>query len=139
MPYLSAQFDAIDSAMTLKVIGQVQGISGLTIEAVELALPLGALCQITSFAGKTSIAEVVGFAGERTLLMPLTSVSGVSRGDRIENMEGGPRIWCSEELLGRVINGLGQPIDGKGPLAVCQSRRIDGRGTPPLDRENIRT
>jgi flagellum-specific ATP synthase len=139
MAYLSAQFDAVDAAMPLKVIGQVQGISGLTIEAVELALPLGELCRITSFGGKESVAEVVGFVGERTLLMPLTSVAGVSRGDRIENIAGGPRIWCSEELLGRVLNGLGRPIDGKGPLAVCQSRRIDGRGTAPLDRENIRT
>src|SRR5205085_10868470 len=132
MAYLSAQLDAIESAMTLKVTGQVQGISGLTIEAVELALPLGALCRITSFGGKQSTAEVVGFAGERTLLMPLTSVSGVARGDKIENIEGGPRIWCSDELLGRVINGLGQPIDGKGELAVCQSRRIDNRGMVPL-------
>src|SRR5687767_5243898 len=123
--------------MPFRVVGQVQAISGLTIEATDLALPVGSLCRIYSFGSQRSLAEVVGFRGDRTLLMALSPTSGVSRGDRIENLAAAPQIWCSEELLGRVFNGYGQPIDGGEPLRLCTSRRIDGRGVAPLERRNI--
>jgi FliI/YscN family ATPase len=135
---LEAQLDAVESSLPFGVVGQIQSISGLTIEASELALPLGSMCKISSFGGKQSFAEVIGFQAERTLLMPLSAPTGVSRGDRIENVASAPRVWCSPQLLGRVLNGFGEPIDGKGPLPLSESRRIDGRGTAPLDRENIR-
>src|SRR3954452_17375023 len=138
MSLLAVQLEAVAQSMPFRVVGQVMGISGLTIEAGELALPIGALCQIHSFGGKTSRAEVIGFAHDKTLLMPLSPVSGVARGDRIENLSAGPRIWCSEQLLGRVLNGFGQPIDGKGPLTLSESRRIDQKSPAPLDRANIR-
>ncbi|HSV16087.1 MAG TPA: FliI/YscN family ATPase [Tepidisphaeraceae bacterium] len=124
--------------MPFRVVGTVQAISGLTIEASDLALPLGSLCRIHSFGSRTSTVEVIGFQQDRTLLMPLTGTAGVSRGDRIENISAAPRIWCSEQLLGRVINGFGQPMDGKGALLLSESRRIDARSVAPLDRTNIR-
>jgi FliI/YscN family ATPase len=135
---LAAQLDAVDSAMPYGVTGQVAAITGLTIEATDLALPMGALCRITSLGGKTSMAEVIGFDDDRTLLMALSSISGVARGDRIENVSAAPRIWCSDQLLGRVLTGFGEPMDNKGPLLLSESRRIDGRGVTPLQRENIR-
>jgi FliI/YscN family ATPase len=138
MPYLTAQLDAVESCMPFRVVGTVKAISGLTIEASDLALPLGSLCRIHSFGSRTSTVEVIGFQHDRTLLMPLTGTAGVSRGDRIENISAAPRIWCSEQLLGRVINGFGQPIDGKGALLLSESRRIDARSVSPLDRTNIR-
>src|SRR6201999_253377 len=46
--------------------------------------------------------------------------------------------WCSEQLLGRVLNGFGHPIDGKGPLVLTESRRLDNRAVAPMSRENIR-
>ena len=124
--------------MPFRVVGQIMGVSGLTIEAGELALPIGALCRIHSFGNKKSIAEVIGFAQDKTLLMPLSPMAGVARGDRIENISAAPRIWCSDQLLGRVLNGFGQPIDGKGPLVLTESRRIDHRAVEPMARENIR-
>jgi len=139
MSLLDAQLDAASECFSFRVIGRVQGISGLTIEAVDLALPLGSLCRIYSFGGRSCLAEVIGFRQDRTLLMPLSPTGGVSRGDRVENLASAPRMWCSEELRGRVLNGYGQPGDGKGPLRLCQSRRIDGRGVRPLDRRNINT
>lgn len=138
MSYLDCQFDAVDSSIPFAVVGQLQGVTGMTLEAADLTLPLGSLCRITSFGGKTSTAEVIGFRHDRTLLMPLGSTSGVARGDRIENICGVPRIWCSEQLLGRVLNGFGEPIDGKGALCASHSRRIDGRSVRPLEREPIR-
>jgi flagellum-specific ATP synthase len=136
--FLGAQLEAVEGAMPLRVVGRVEGMSGLTIEAMDLPLALGSLCRISSYGGRVSMAEVIGFAEGKTLLMPLSSVAGVARGDAIENVTSAPRVWCSGQLLGRVVNGFGQPIDGKGELALSESRRIDGRGVAPLDRENIR-
>ena len=138
MKHLAAQLDTVEGSMPFRVVGTIQSIAGLTIEASDLALPLGSLCRISSFGGKTSAAEVIGFRQNRTLLMPLSSISGVSRGDRIENTSAAPRIWCSPQLLGRVLDGFGRPIDGKEPLRMSESRRIDSRAPAALDRTNIR-
>jgi flagellum-specific ATP synthase len=138
MSLFNPQLDAVANAMPYGVAGQVAGLSGLTIEAVDLPLPVGSLCRISSTGGRTSRAEVIGFQQDRTLLMALNDIVGVSRGDRIENVSAAPRIWVSDALLGRVIDGFGQPIDNKGELTVTESRRIDGRGAAPMSRENIR-
>ncbi len=140
MSTLVSQLEAIESALPFGVSGQVSAISGLTIEATDLPLPVGSLCRI--YAGGSDshlvMAEVIGFQGEKTLLMSLSNVAGVARGDRIENVSSAPRIWCSDQLLGRVINGLGEPMDGLGPIPRSVSRRIDNRTPMPLDRVNIR-
>ena len=138
MRYLAAQLDAVEGSLPLGVTGRVQGISGMTIEASDLTLPLGSLCRISSFGGRSTAAEVIGFRQDRTLLMPLTSPAGVTRGDTIDNLAAAPRIWCSPQLLGRVLNGFGEPMDGGPPLLLSESRRIDGRSVAPMERTNIR-
>jgi len=135
---LSPQFQAVDDAMPFGVAGTVQAISGLTIEATDLALPIGSLCKVVSMGQRESLAEVIGFAADRTLLMPLTSPAGVSRGDRIENVTAAPKIACGLELLGRVLDGFGRPTDGLGPVGANAYRRIDQKSPAPLDRRNIR-
>jgi FliI/YscN family ATPase len=137
MPLLDSQFSAVADAMPYRMVGRVQAISGLTIEAVGVPLPVGALCRIASFGGKSSVAEVIGFQHDRTLLMPLAATSGIARGDAIENITAAPTIGCSDQLLGRVMNGLGQPIDDGPPLAMCQMRRIDARSVACMTRTNI--
>ena len=82
MSLLAAQLEAVDGSMPFGVAGQVQAISGMTIEACELTLPLGSLCRIHSYGGKSSTAEVIGFREDATLLMPLSATAGISRGDR---------------------------------------------------------
>ena len=138
MSHLASQLDSVERSMPFRVVGSVQSISGLTIEASDLPLPLGSLCRIQSFGGRTATAEVIGFQNDLTLLMPLSTTSGAARGDRIENITSAPRIGCSEQLLGRVVNGFGQPIDGKGPLNITETRRIDSPSISPMDRANIR-
>ena len=123
--------------MPFRVTGQVHGISGLTLEAAELPLPVGSLCRISSFGGRKSLAEVIGFRQDHTLLMPLSPLAGVARGDRVENIASTPRVPCSEGLLGRVLNGFGQAVDGKAPIIYSESRRIDQQSVAPLQRENI--
>jgi FliI/YscN family ATPase len=135
---LQAHLETVELVNPLGVSGRIEAISGLTIEASGLPLPLGATCQITNASGRRHLAEVIGFQSDRTLLMPLSAMSGVSRGDRVENGGASSRIWCSQHMLGRVLDGFGRPIDQKGPLARCSFRRIEGRGVAPLSRENIR-
>jgi FliI/YscN family ATPase len=134
---LSAQIDSAQSAMPYRVIGQVRAISGLTIEAGDLTLPVGSLCKIVGMAGRESIAEVVGFGHERTLLMSLGATGGIACGDRIVNVTSAPSINCTGRMLGRVLDGFAQPIDGKGPLPLGQRRRIDARAASALKRVNI--
>lgn len=137
MTLLAGQIESVRTSMPYRVVGRVEAISGLTIQTAGLPLPLGTLCRISSFGGQTTIAEVVGFRDEQTLLMSLSPPRGVARGDRIENLTTSPQIWCSDAMVGRVLNGYGQPIDGKGPLVLCHPRRIDARAAAPLDRRNI--
>ena len=129
MIYLGSQVDATESALPYRVVGQVQAARGLTIEASDLALPVGSLCRICSFGGRESVAEVIGFQNDHTLLMALDATGGVSRGDRVENLTAAPTVNCTHRLLGRVLNGLGEPIDGKPPLPMGKRRRIDALHT----------
>lgn len=137
MSMLEAQLDTVRGMMPFRVVGCVQGVTGLTIEASDLPLSLGSLCRIHSFGGQTTVAEVIGMKNGKTLLMALSAMIGVARGDRVENLAASPRIWCSEALLGRVLNGYGQPVDGKGPIRSGKSLRIDRRGLPALERRAI--
>jgi FliI/YscN family ATPase len=138
MTALASHISSIDSILSLRVRGRVSGISGLVIQACDLPLPLASLCRIESFGNRTCLAEVVGFADDATLLMPLGSIAGVNRGDPIENVCAAPTINCCPQMLGRVLDGFGQPIDGRGALPGGMPRRIDCRGAAPLDRRNIR-
>lgn len=137
MNYLASQLAAVRTSMPFGVAGTVHGISGLTLEAADLSLPIGAMCRIHSSGGRQATAEVIGFQQERTLLMPLTPLSGVARGDRIESIAAAPSIWCSPRLLGRVLDGFGNPVDHKGSLPRLEPRRIDGKAVAPLERLNI--
>jgi FliI/YscN family ATPase len=137
--YLECQHDAAESAMPFRVAGRVQAVGGLTIEAADLALPVGSLCRITSFGAKQSIAEVIGFQHDRTLLMALESAEGVARGDRVENLSAAATLSCTNKMLGRVLNGMGEPIDGKAKLPMGVRRRIDARAAEPMSRVNIDT
>jgi len=138
MPHLTAQLDHLDNVIPYRISGTVQGISGLTISVVDLALPLGALVQINSFNGKTSLAEVIGFSEGSTLLMALSDIAGVARGDTVENLSSAPRMGCSSDLLGRVLDGFGNPTDGKGAIVSDCYRRIDTKSINALSRDNIR-
>jgi flagellum-specific ATP synthase len=137
LSYLATQIREAEQVMPFRVVGRVQAIGGMTIEASDLVLPVGSLCRIRSFGGLTSLAEVIGFQHDKTLLMALHSTEGVSRGDRVENVSGAPTISCTKKMLGRVLDGLGRPMDGKAPLPIGQRRRIDARAIDPMLRRNI--
>lgn len=137
MTALTPYLQAAETLMPLGIRGIVQGLSGLTVEAGDLPLPVGALCRIHGMSGASILAEVIGFKKDKTLLMLMGNTAGVARGDMIENIASAPTIRASDRLLGRVIDGLGNPIDDKGPLPSGIPKRIDGKGLPPLKRKHI--
>ncbi len=102
---------------TYEYYGRITNVVGLILEARIPNIALGGLCSIyPSFDSEPIGAEVVGFNGENVLLMPLGDVRGVRPGSRVKLEESQPDIAVGEELLGRVLDGMGKPIDGKGDI-----------------------
>jgi flagellum-specific ATP synthase len=97
-------------------IGRLTRIVGLTMEASGCALTVGARCEVQSNHGALE-AEVVGFHGERTLLMPFGDITGLEPGARVIPLADPGLVPDVEQLCGRVLDGLGRPIDGGPPLA----------------------
>ncbi|MCM8746456.1 FliI/YscN family ATPase [Thermomicrobium sp. CFH 73360] len=116
----------------------VRGI-GLTVEAIGLDLEIGDLCHIfPTFAEEGRLAaEVVGFHDERLVLVPLAELRGVRHGSRVVPAPEALHIPVGPELLGRVVDGLGRPIDGKGPLRSRRRVRLGGAPPSPLQRMPI--
>jgi flagellum-specific ATP synthase len=121
----------------LRCKGSVVRVSGLKVESNGPALGLGELCGIHLRDGRRVLAEVVGFQAEGLILLPLEHIEGISPGDTVTARTTPRYINLSENILGRVINGLGEPIDGKGPLAGTDKKSLDASSPPPLSRERI--
>jgi flagellum-specific ATP synthase len=119
-------------------VGTVTGIRGLGLEVSGLASAVGDLVEVWSEAGAVTGAEVVA-AGRGTLTcMPLGPLGGLRLGQPVRAVRGGALVPTGPELLGRVLDGLGRPIDGRGPLAGPHVR--SGGGAPsPMDRARIDT
>lgn len=97
--------------------GKLVRVVGLTLEATGISAPLGALCEVGSSGSKTVLsAEVVGFHGDITYLMPLSNPEAVAPGAKVTVVSPNPAIRLGNSVLGRVIDGLGDPMDGKGPI-----------------------
>ena len=94
-----------------RVSGRLTRVVGLTLEAVGLRAAVGSICRIETVSG-TMDAEVVGFAGDKIYLMPSEDLKGVVPGARVTPISSGSAIPYGMHLLGRVIDGIGQPIDG---------------------------
>ncbi|KXX64896.1 flagellar protein export ATPase FliI [Marichromatium gracile] len=129
----------IDKVAPPQPEGQLSRMVGLTLEAEGIRLPVGGRAAIHTASGGRVSAEVVGFQGERTFLMPEGRIEGLVPGARIEPLDQQRRIAVGPQLLGRVIDANGEPLDGAGPLRAQQEMPIDGRPINPLTRDPIRT
>lgn len=119
MSSLSANIIAeVDELNPYKVFGRVAGVQGLMIEVggVKGALSIGDHCRVSVRGRDWVTCEVVGFRDARALVMPFGSVDGISLGNVVEVGQKEPVLYPCEEWLGRVINAMGEPVDGKGPL-----------------------
>ncbi|NLW44621.1 MAG: flagellar protein export ATPase FliI [Syntrophomonadaceae bacterium] len=130
---------AIKSASTWKQKGRISQVVGLTIEAIGPRASLGELCYIRSDSARDFelLAEVVGFRGNTTLLMPLGDMEGISPGCEITATGKRLSVPVGVGLVGRVLNGLGQPMDNKGPLNPDAEYPVMNPPPNPLDRSRI--
>lgn len=134
---LSKYRDRVRSADLLPCRGRIVRIAGLTIESQGPPVGVGELCEIRTGDGRRVPAEVVGFQGAHRVLMPLENVDGVAPNDTVAARAVPRSILVGPRLLGRVVNALGEPIDGKGPLAGAKRRALGGEPPPPLSRRRI--
>ena len=128
----------INSSKTIEKIGVITEIIGLTIVADGPVSSIGDLCHIVSPNIKDKIlAEVVGFRKENILLMPLGSIDGLCAGAKVINTGSNMKVKVSENLFGRVLDGLGNPIDGKGEIIADEYYPTVAEIINPLDRKPI--
>ena len=122
----------------IQVHGKVSEIVGLVVEGHGPAVSLGELCAIhPAGAGKPIAAEVVGFKKGKVLLMPLDTIQGLSPGSRIVSLGRKASVEIGPQFLGRVIDGLGQPIDDQGPIEMGAAYPIYADPINPLKRGRI--
>ncbi len=130
MPHLSSRVGPV-------VEGRLTRIIGMTIEAVGCDVPMGGHCLIEMGSDEPIEAEVVGFSDNRIFLMPITRVEGLRPGARIRALDKVKEVPVGFGLLGRVLNGVGEPIDGKGPLHTESTTKLTGKPINPLQRHPI--
>ena len=129
----------VQNAETISYTGKIENIVGMSIEASGGHAAVGDICQIyNSATGSQVMAQVVGFKNDRILLMPYSDMSGISAGNFVRNTGHRLSLKMGPFLKGRVINALGQPIDGKGPFSggtmfcVENNNYINPMNRPPI-------
>ncbi len=132
-----AKYYSVLNKSYIKKLGRVSQVVGLTIESQGPDVSVGSTCLIRSHKhSEPVLSEVVGFKGSNILLMPLGSMSGVGPGSIVEATTKPITVKVSDSLLGRVLDGVGEPMDGKGPLSGDEFP-VTNAPPNPLDRKRI--
>ncbi len=129
---------AIEHCSTIRLHGKVVQVVGLVIEGYCPETAVGAICEIRPKEGEPIPAEVVGFRDSKTLLMPLGELRGVGLDSLITVRRDKATLKVGPRMLGRVIDGLGNPIDDKGPLHAEEEYPIYATPVNPMTRPPIR-
>jgi flagellum-specific ATP synthase len=131
--------DAVARADLHRRHGRVSDLIGLIVEATGLEAEVGEVCEIATGRGRAPVpAEVVGFRSRRTLLMPLGELHGIGPGNVVTATGEPVRVPVGDELLGRVLDGLGRPIDQGEDLPDGRVRSAAGAPPDALERPRIR-
>src|SRR5262245_21446997 len=129
-----ARLAAIDPA---PITGQVVRVVGLLVESIGPAASVGEICDVRTGRGLTLPVEVVGFRDGRLLSVPLGETTGIRPGDRIVLSGSTLTVPVGDALIGRVIDGLGRPIDGRPDPATTQSAPLRPTSINPMAREPV--
>lgn len=116
--------------------GKLVRVVGLTLEATGCRVPIGSLCKVDTMSGEME-AEVVGFSGDSLFLMPSEQVNGILPGAKVTPLTEEAGLAVGMELLGRVIDGVGNPLDGLGPIYTDQQATFNAQPINPLLRKPI--
>lgn len=135
LEYYQALLSEIDD---LVPTGRVTQVVGLTIESRGPVANVGDLCSIKPKNGDPIFAEVVGFRDQSLLLMPLADLTGIGPGSYVTSLNRPLNVGVSDNLLGRILDGLGNPMDDKGALIADEYRPVLGNAVQPLDRMRIK-
>mgnify|MGYP002713131205 FL=1 len=122
----------------LVVEGKITRMIGLTLEAVGCRAAIGGQCDVISSSGEQIESEVVGFAGESLYLMPTGDIRGLEQDARVVPTGRVCEAVVGDHLLGRVLDGAGKPLDGKGRINAMERRPLTGKVFNPLTRTPIR-
>lgn len=140
MTALAPEIETARSLATLTVRGRIALLKGLTLHADDLPLPVGSLARVhdpSLPASQGQLAEVVGFTADRTILMLLGHSTGIRSGDAVTGRAATPSIPVGARLLGRVVDGLGRPVDRLGPVHATVRRPLAPVPISPLRRRRI--
>ncbi len=139
MNHVHAAMRTLEAVEPMRVTGSAVGLRGMTVLVEDLPVPVGALVRIGqqgSMGG--SLGEVVGFMRDQAIVMPLGQTAGIRPGDKVVGLQPTPTVGVGFSMLGRCVDGLGRPIDGKGMMSELEQRPVNPPPIPPLSRSSIK-
>ncbi len=136
---LAPYFHAVEQASAVRWTGTVTALVGLLVESQGPAAAVGDFCEVVTSTGRRIRMQVIGFRDGRVLSMPLEEIDGLQLGDRIVARGQEARVGVGPALLGRVLDGFGKPLDGKGPVEAVDHYDLFRTPPGPLEREPIRS
>jgi len=134
---LRPMIEQLNQTELLPWTGEVTELSGLLIASRGPVASVGDFCEITTSSGRVMRSQVIGFRGGRVLSMPLEETDGLQPGDRIVARKDDALLRVGPQLLGRVLDGFGRPLDEGAPLKSHNLYPLYAPPHGPLDREHI--
>jgi len=134
---LFSYFDRLNACSTLRWQGRVAQVIGQLVESEGPFCSVGEQCEIVTACGRIFPGEIVGFRGTTVLSMPLEQPRGIRYGDSVVTYGARPALPVGDDLLGRVIDGIGQPLDSLGAYNSRAHRLLDAPAPLPLERSLI--
>ena len=135
---LEPYFQHLEQCSTMRWRGRVTQVVGNTVESEGPFACVGEQCEITDSQGNTYPGEVIGFRDSKVLSMPLGRPTGLRYGDKVTTWGAHPSLRVGDGLLGRVIDGAGQPLDSLGTYRAQENWPLEGAAPLPLERTPIR-
>lgn len=134
---MSTLVDHVRRILPVRLTGRITRLVGLTAAASGFPAPQGAIVELEREHGEATQAEVVGFSGDETLLLPYGDLQGIRRGTRVRLVQSVPLARAGEALLGRIVGSRGDLIDGRGPVILPHRVNLQRPPISPLDRPRI--
>lgn len=130
-------FKLLEEELLPVASGVVTQMVGLLIESRGPSVAIGDFCEVRTSSGKSIRIQVIGFRDGCVLSMPLEETDGLQLGDKVIARSHEARVRVSEALMGRVLDGFGRPMDGRGPISADAHYELNASPPGPLERENI--
>lgn len=137
MSVFAPEFASIGRVQPVGVSGRVFAVRGLSVLATDFPVPIGSLVEIQTH-DKPILGEVVGFDGEHTIAMLLAETTGITTGARISAKQVHQSALVGERMLGRVIDGLGRPLDGQGAIQETIAMPLNPDPISPMQRRRVK-